>query len=101
MVDPNNYGKVVLHDREGDLEKRWYISYSYRNPITRKMERFRIYGHVNRFKTKKERIQRLQSLKRSVEKLLREGYNPLESKSSSGEVSDLNDAITDVLHRKE
>ncbi|GGH77981.1 tyrosine-type recombinase/integrase [Phaeocystidibacter marisrubri] len=101
MIDPNNYGKVKIHDRDGDISKRWYVSYSFRNPVTGKMERFRIYGHVNRFKTRKERIERLRSLKRATEKLLQEGFNPYQTADNSNQSIDtVPSAINYVLEIK-
>jgi len=45
-----------IFDADGDLAKRWYVYFSYRNPETGKLQRMKnIYGKANRYKTKAER----------------------------------------------
>jgi hypothetical protein len=38
----------VLHDYDGDISKQWFVFYTVRNPRTNKMQRFKIYGGINR-----------------------------------------------------
>ncbi|WP_179321173.1 tyrosine-type recombinase/integrase [Winogradskyella helgolandensis] len=68
-----------IFDAKGDLSKRWYIYFSYRNPRTGKLKRMKnIYGKAHRFKTKESRYSVLNLYKRRLLKLLKEGYNPFE-----------------------
>ncbi len=73
------YSEPKIFDGDGDLTKRWYVYFSYRNPKTGRMKRIKnIYGITNRFKTKSERYTILNIYKRRLLKLLEEGYNPFE-----------------------
>lgn len=66
-----------IYDANGDLNKRWYIYFSYRDPDTGKMKRMKnIYGKVNGHKTKEARYSLLRLYKKRLLKLLQEGYNP-------------------------
>jgi len=64
-------------EQESALQKDWYIYYSFRNPITGKLERQpNIKAGANKFKTKKERLEILKSLQRNLQILLERGFNP-------------------------
>ena len=42
-----------IYDAKGDLSKRWYVYFSYRNPKTGKLQRMKnIYGNTNLYKSK-------------------------------------------------
>jgi len=61
----------------GDLSKRWYIYFSFKNPKTGKFERQSpIYAKANRKKTKEERMQILSIYRKVLLRLLNEGFNP-------------------------
>ena len=46
-----------IQSYKGNLKKRWYVYYSYRNPETGKMKRISpIYASANKFKTKEDRM---------------------------------------------
>lgn len=47
--------KPVLRDHGGDMAKKWYVEYSYRNPRTGKMERPRVYSGFDKCSTPEER----------------------------------------------
>ena len=54
------FSEPKIYIANGDLSKRWYVYYSYRNPKTGKMERQNpIYKDINRYKTKYERMENL------------------------------------------
>ena len=80
---PMKYSKVrIYHGGPSyDLTKRWFIYYEYLNPKTGKMERQSpqtLKG--NRLhKTKKDRLLHFEHLKKAMEQMLKEGYNPYES----------------------
>lgn len=72
-----NFSIPKIFDGDGDLSKRWYVYFSYRNPKTGKLKRMKnIYGKANRYKTKEERYSVLNVYKKRLHKLLREGYDP-------------------------
>ncbi len=66
-----------IYTANGDLKKRWYVYFSYRNPDNGKLKRMKnIYGIVNKYKTKEERLSILTSYRRNLLKLLKEGFDP-------------------------
>lgn len=77
------YSTPKIYDADGDMSKRWYVYFSFRNPKTGKLERVKknIYGKVNRHKTKEARYSLLLLYKRRLLKLFKEGYNPYEDNS--------------------
>ena len=61
----------------GDLKKRWYVYYHFRNPNTGLLVKMgNIYANANRYKTKEERLSILTTFQKNLLKLLKEGYNP-------------------------
>ena len=66
-----------IYNANGDLNKRWYVYFSYRNPESGKLERMKnIYGKVNTYKSKEDRLSVLTIYRKNLLKLLKEGYNP-------------------------
>ena len=48
----HDYTEPVIYDAGGDLSKRWYVYFSFRNLLTKKLEKQTpIYAKVNRFKS--------------------------------------------------
>ncbi len=75
----NLFSAPKIYKANGDLNKRWYVYFSYRNPQTGKLQRMQnIYGKANNYKTKEDRIFVLTLYKRNLLKLLKEGFNPFE-----------------------
>lgn len=75
-----DYSEPKIYDADGDLSKRWYVYYSYRDPKTDKLKRQPpIYKGANRFKTKAERLEILMAYKLALKKLLSQGYSPYEN----------------------
>ncbi|OAZ04714.1 tyrosine-type recombinase/integrase [Flavobacterium succinicans] len=73
----SQYSAPKIYDANGDLSKRWYVYYSYRNPATDKLERQTpIYAGVNKFKNLKERKNAIKILAKAVENILENGFNP-------------------------
>jgi len=71
------YSEPKIYDAKGDLSKRWYVYYSYRNPDTGKMKRqTSIYGGANKYKTKTARMEVLLTFRRRLSELLKNGYSP-------------------------
>jgi len=74
-----SYSDPKIYTAKDDLKKRWYVYYSYRDPKTGRLKKMPpIYGNVNYYKTKSERLNILMSFQRNLLKLLKEGYNPFE-----------------------
>lgn len=66
-----------IYTADGDLTKRWYIYFSFRNPKTGRMKRMpNIYGKTNRYKTKETRLAILSSYRKNLLFLLKQGFNP-------------------------
>jgi integrase len=75
-----DYSQPKIYDADGDLSKRWYVYYSYREPKTDKLKRQPpIYKGANRFDTKAERLEILMAYKLALKKLLSQGYSPYEN----------------------
>lgn len=74
------YSKPRIYDAGGDLSKRWYVYFSWRNPATDKLVRQTpIYAGVNQFETKAERTKAINTLRDAVEGILKSGkHNPYE-----------------------
>lgn len=71
-----------IFDANGDLSKRWYVYFSYRDPQTGKMKRMKnIYGGANKYKTKAERYSVLNLFKKRLHRFLKQGYNPFADNS--------------------
>ncbi|WP_397446923.1 tyrosine-type recombinase/integrase [Polaribacter sp. R77954] len=76
------FSKPKIYIAKGDLSKRWYVYYSYRNPKTGKLERMtNVYGKVNHYKTKEDRISILSYYKKKLLFLLNQGFNPFTNNS--------------------
>ncbi|RXP54525.1 hypothetical protein EC396_09075 [Lutibacter sp. HS1-25] len=74
-----NYSLPKLHTAGGDLSKRWYVYFSYRNPKTGKLKRVTpLYGEANKYKTKEDRLYILSAYRKKILELLKKGYNPFD-----------------------
>jgi integrase len=74
-----NFSTPKIYNANGDLSKRWYVYYSYRNPETGYLEKIKpIYGNINSFTTKHERMIVATSFQKNLIKLLKKGYSPFE-----------------------
>lgn len=72
-----NFSIPKIINYEGDLSKRWYVYYSFRDPSNGKLKRMNpIYAGANRFKTKRARTAVLQAHQKILIQLLQQGYNP-------------------------
>lgn len=80
------FSEPKIYDANGDISKRWYVYYSFRNSKTGKLVRQKpIYKGVNRYKTKSERLELLSKYRKGMSVLLRAGYSPYEEKKISKE----------------
>jgi integrase len=97
------YSLPKIYDANGDLSKRWYVYYSFRNPATDKLERQTpIYSGVNQFKVLKERKEAIKILAKALETILENGFNPYDDSISVDKSKKYNipDAVTFVLELK-
>jgi len=71
------FSKPKIYTAKGNLNKRWYVYFSFRNPETGKLKRLTpFYGGANKYKTKEERLEVLTTYRKALLKLLKQGYNP-------------------------
>ncbi|MBV1888164.1 MAG: hypothetical protein KUG51_02625, partial [Urechidicola sp.] len=78
-----DYSNPKIYSANGNLDKRWYVYFSFREPTTGKLKRVTpIYGIANKYKTKEERLVVLVMYKKTLLKLLRQGYNPYSDNTS-------------------
>lgn len=78
-----NFKLARLFDAGGDLQKQWYVHYSYRHPETGKFVRFRRVLSV-RLRTRHLRHLRAQEIIREINQKLRSGWNPIDAESMAG-----------------
>lgn len=71
------FSNPKIYTANGNLSKRWYVYFSFRDPKTNKLKRLTpFYGNANRYKTKEERMEVLTVYRKVLLKLLKQGYNP-------------------------
>nr|WP_321227774.1 site-specific integrase [uncultured Psychroserpens sp.] len=77
LAHKKEFSPPKIYIAKNDLSKRWYVYFSYRDPSTGKLKRQKnIYGSVNTFSTKEDRMALLSRYRRRLLKLLQQGYNP-------------------------
>lgn len=75
----SNFSAPRIYTAKGDISKSWYVYFSFRDPITKKLVRMKnVYGKANNYKTKTGRLTILTSYRKNLLKLLKEGYSPFE-----------------------
>lgn len=90
------YSEPKIYDAKGDLSKRWYVYFSFRNPATNKLERQTpIYLDINNYKTVAERREAAKNLQWAISRILKNGYNPYVT--SKLEQLDLSYSIKDAF----
>lgn len=65
-----------LNNCGGDIEKRWFVFYSVRNPANDKMHRFKVYGLLHKFKDPITRTEAGEQLCHEYSEKLRHGWSP-------------------------
>ena len=77
LSEKKNYSIPKIYTAKGDLSKRWYVYFSFRNPETGKLKRITpFYGNINTYKSKEERLQVLTTYRKVLIRLLKSGYTP-------------------------
>lgn len=99
MSNRGQWSKPKIYDAGGDITKRWYVYFSYRDPQTGKMVRQNpIYLGVNKaFKTLAERYANIKRVRAIVEQKLINGYNPYKDKYSENKIISIHDAFSHAL----
>ncbi len=70
-----------LHTYDGDVTKQWFIYYSYRDPSSGKMKRFRIYDGFSKHRSAAGKMQHGHDLLESLKEKLLSGWSPFEDRS--------------------
>ncbi|WP_339712982.1 site-specific integrase, partial [uncultured Kriegella sp.] len=72
-----NFSNPKIYSANGDLSKRWYVYFSFREPKSGKLKRLTpFYGNANKYKTKEDRMSVLVTYRKVLLRLLKQGYNP-------------------------
>ncbi|VEJ18486.1 hypothetical protein [Capnocytophaga canimorsus] len=95
MKNRGLYSIPKIYDANGDLSKRWYVYFSFRNPKTGKMERQTpVYLGVNKLKKLSERREAIKVLRDALEKALANGtINPYENTYSEIKIINIAQAV--------
>jgi integrase len=67
-----------LNDCNGDARKQWFVFFSYRNPASNKMIRFRLYDGFTECRTKKAKYAHAEKIIQDYTHRLQNGWNPFE-----------------------
>jgi len=77
LTQKPKFSNPKIYSGKGDLSKRWYVYFYYRNEETGRLKLATpIYGAANKYKTKEERMSVLLMYRKTLLKLLKQGYNP-------------------------
>lgn len=77
LLKKKNFSPPKIYNANGDLSKRWYVYFSFRNPETDKLQRMKnVYGKTNQYNTKEERFSVLTVYRKKLLELLKRGYDP-------------------------
>jgi integrase len=77
LAHKKDFSSPKIYTANGDLSKRWYVYFSFRNPKSGTLDRVKnIYGTANSYKTKEDRLSVLSLYRRRLLNLLQQGYNP-------------------------
>lgn len=102
-----NYKNLIAFDANGDLTKRWYVSYYYLDPKTNKYVRFKEYGTLSKIHNVKDRRISLYALLQARTILLEKGYSPFDQYDKETMLdtvglllNSVNDCIDKVLKHK-
>ncbi|GIM55760.1 hypothetical protein CAPN006_01540 [Capnocytophaga canimorsus] len=95
MKNRGLYSIPKIYDANGDLSKRWYVYFSFRNPKTGKMERQTpVYLGVNKLKKLSDRREAIKVLRDALEKALANGtINPYENTYSEIKIINIAQAV--------
>ncbi|AUC81067.1 hypothetical protein [Lacinutrix sp. Bg11-31] len=79
-----NFSTPKIYNAKGDLAKRWYVYFYFRDPETGKLKRMTpIYGDANSYKTKEDRLQILTQYRKTLIKLLNQSFSPFKDNTEA------------------
>ena len=100
-IEVSKWSKYSNDEKEKALKKQWFVYFSFRNPETDLLEKQPfIKGGVNHYKTKEERLEILETYKRNLSRILKDGYNPYDSEEVKAEIMSVKDAFAFGLNLK-
>ncbi len=77
VTEKRKFSDPKIYDANGDLTKRWYVYFSFRDPETGKLKRMKnIYGKASNYNTKAARLTVLTKYRQSLLRFLKKGYDP-------------------------
>jgi integrase len=77
-----NFKPARLFDADGDLNERWFVFYSYRDPETGKFHRFKKYL-TSRASSRADRYLQARTLIKQINLKLQQGFNPFSDEARS------------------
>lgn len=72
-----------LYNCGGDITRQWFIFYSFRNPETKRMIRFRVYDGFTECRTKKAKYEHGEKMVKKYTEMLIGGWNPFTDGSNA------------------
>jgi len=67
-----------LYDAAGNLDESWFVFYSYRNPKTDKMQRFRLYDGFKKLHSAPDRYAHAQKIMADLKAKIKAGWTPFD-----------------------
>ena len=72
----SQYSAPKIYDANGDLSKRWYVYFSFRKTADAALVRFPNNFYAAQYLDKKDRLQWLKKIQRTLSILLKDGFDP-------------------------
>jgi integrase len=86
MITHNRQEKIAilpkLHSYGGDTSKQWFVFYSYRNPASGKMQRFRVYEGFTERATAEAKLDYGLGLVEQLTLKIRNGWSPFDERAT-------------------
>lgn len=98
LAKKKQFSGPFMYDAGGDLSKRWYVYYRYRNPETGLLQRMdNIDVGINEHKNKRDRSLALKRLYEAVKEILEKDFNPFEQASLDAAPANKNTTIAEAI----
>ena len=76
LKEKKKYSEPKIYDADGDLSKRWYVYFSFRKTAESALVRFPNNFYAAQYLDKKDRLQWLKKIQRTLSILLKDGFDP-------------------------
>ena len=76
MKEKKKYSEPKIYDADGDLSKRWYVYFSFRKTAESALVRFPNNFYAAQYLDKKDRLQWLKKIQRTLSIPLKDGFDP-------------------------